>query len=213
MGYFYATVHIGTPAQSFGVILDTGSSIMSVPCENCSRTACGTHLDKPFQVSASVTANDTGLKFQQSYSEGSSLYGTYVEDLICIGDCVQPEAEAAAPDGTPDAAVVDPAAIAALDAERLRYRFGCARKMTNLFSSQLADGIMGMANDSGAFVHTLMALHRVDHSLFTLCLAYEGGSFGLGDYSREKHWSEVVWIPLQQAAKKKKLYYVCAYCC
>ena len=52
MGYFYATVNIGTPPQAFGVILDTGSSIMSVPCENCSH--CGQHLDPVFNVSVSL---------------------------------------------------------------------------------------------------------------------------------------------------------------
>ena len=148
MGYFYANIHIGTPPQQFGVILDTGSSIMSVPCQNC--THCGSHLDPVFNISASTTAVDTGLPFMQSYSEGSSLHGTFVEDLICIG------AEAGC-----DANAV----------ERLRFRFGCADRMTNLFRTQLADGIMGMANDSATFLAHLMNHHRVEHELFTLCLA------------------------------------------
>jgi hypothetical protein len=73
MGYFYANAHIGTPAQKFGVILDTGSSIMSVPGDNCSH--CGTHLGPGFNASASATAVDTQKPFSQSYAEGSSLHG------------------------------------------------------------------------------------------------------------------------------------------
>lgn len=183
MGYFYANVHIGTPAQSFGVILDTGSSIMSVPCENCSH--CGTHLDPVFNVSASSTAVDTHETFAQSYTEGSSLHGTFVEDYICIGNECEKNG-----------------------IERLKFKFGCANRMTNLFRTQLADGIMGMANDSKTFLSYLMQHHRVDHELFTLCLAYEGGSFGVGEYQTKNHWSPVTWVPLSQNGARKKFYYI-----
>ena len=183
MGYFYANVHIGTPAQSFGVILDTGSSIMSVPCENCSH--CGTHLDPVFNVTASSTAVDTHETFSQSYTEGSSLHGTFVEDFICIGNECEKNG-----------------------IERLKFKFGCANRMTNLFRTQLADGIMGMANDSKTFLSYLMEHHRVDHELFTLCLAYEGGSFGVGEYQTKNHWSPISWVPLSQNGARKKFYYI-----
>lgn len=181
MGYFYSIVNIGTPPQSFGVILDTGSTIMSVPCENC--THCGTHLDPVFNVSASSTAVDTGKPFSQSYTEGSSLHGTYIEDVICIGNCTN-------------------------DVEKLRFQFGCANRMTNLFRTQLADGIMGMANDTGTFLSHLMADHRVEKELFTLCLAYQGGRFGVGTYSTANHWSSVLWTPLSKNSIRRKFYYI-----
>jgi Xylanase inhibitor N-terminal len=40
--YFYASLFIGTPARTFAVIVDTGSTITYVPCANCG-SACGPH--------------------------------------------------------------------------------------------------------------------------------------------------------------------------
>ena len=40
--YFYATLHLGTPARQFAVIVDTGSTITYVPCASCGRN-CGPH--------------------------------------------------------------------------------------------------------------------------------------------------------------------------
>ncbi|KAK6017503.1 hypothetical protein OSTOST_16975, partial [Ostertagia ostertagi] len=42
---YYGTIQIGTPPQTFGVIFDTGSALLWIPCANCvaSDTACRTH--------------------------------------------------------------------------------------------------------------------------------------------------------------------------
>ena len=40
--YFYATLQLGTPAKSFEVIVDTGSTITYVPCSQCG-DQCGSH--------------------------------------------------------------------------------------------------------------------------------------------------------------------------
>lgn len=40
--YFYATLQLGTPAKSFEVIVDTGSTITYVPCAQCG-DQCGSH--------------------------------------------------------------------------------------------------------------------------------------------------------------------------
>ena len=40
--YFYATLQLGTPAKSFEVIVDTGSTITYVPCSQCGGQ-CGSH--------------------------------------------------------------------------------------------------------------------------------------------------------------------------
>lgn len=183
MGYFYTLINVGTPPQQFGVILDTGSTILSIPCENCSH--CGSHLDPVFNITASSTAVNTKSIFRQSYTEGSSLHGTYVEDFICIGNCTVSDS-----------------------LERLMFKFGCANVMTNLFRTQLADGIMGMANDSNTFLSQLMTKHRVENNVFTLCLAYEDGTFGIGNYSKKSHWSDIIWIPLSRHRKREKFYYI-----
>lgn len=40
--YFYATLQLGSPARSFAVIVDTGSTITYVPCASCGSN-CGPH--------------------------------------------------------------------------------------------------------------------------------------------------------------------------
>ncbi len=40
--YFYAILQLGTPAKSFEVIVDTGSTITYVPCAQCG-DQCGSH--------------------------------------------------------------------------------------------------------------------------------------------------------------------------
>ena len=53
-GYHYATVALGTPARSFEVIVDTGSTMTYVPCSSC--THCGSHDDHgPYDPAASST--------------------------------------------------------------------------------------------------------------------------------------------------------------
>ena len=44
--YFYATLHLGTPARQFAVIVDTGSTITYVPCASCGKN-CGPHHKVP----------------------------------------------------------------------------------------------------------------------------------------------------------------------
>jgi hypothetical protein len=49
LGYYYANIYIGTPPQRQSMILDTGSGIIAVPCEQC--TQCGNkHLNPKFSV-------------------------------------------------------------------------------------------------------------------------------------------------------------------
>lgn len=39
LGYYYVRVHLGTPGQAFTVIVDTGSSLLAVPCTGCNKSA------------------------------------------------------------------------------------------------------------------------------------------------------------------------------
>ena len=48
--YFYATLHLGTPARQFAVIVDTGSTITYVPCASCGKN-CGPHHKVPLPSS------------------------------------------------------------------------------------------------------------------------------------------------------------------
>jgi hypothetical protein len=41
LGYFSATVCVGSPPRKFDLIIDTGSALTALPCESCPH--CGTH--------------------------------------------------------------------------------------------------------------------------------------------------------------------------
>lgn len=191
LGYYYTYLHIGEPEQFFTVIMDTGSVVTAIPCQNCK--GCGKHSGGRhvphghgtetgvFVVKNSNTARQTGARFSQSYTEGSSLSGTYVEDNLCLGqDCD-------------------------LETEGIRFKFGCATKMTNLFRTQLADGIMGMANHGSTVLNAMRGKFHKD--IYTLCLSPANGFFTIGGYETVRHYSPVVWNPNFQASKNK--YVVC----
>jgi len=166
LGYFYTFIHIGTPPQRFTVILDTGSVVTSVPCSGCLN--CGTHMDPVFNYKKSSTAHNTHRTFSQSYTEGSSLRGEYISDVICIGDTCRPE-------------------------EAVQFEFGCANRMTNLFRTQLADGIMGMASTGHTILNALRDHHQLQYDIYTLCLSHDGGFFSIGGYHTKRHRGAILW--------------------
>jgi hypothetical protein len=170
-------LHVGDPEQFFTVIMDTGSVVTAIPCEGCKD--CGKHSGGSrvphghgtetgvFVVKDSTTAVDTKIKFSQSYTEGSSLSGFYVEDTVCLGQDCQ------------------------LSTEGIRFKFGCATRMTNLFRTQLADGIMGMANHGTTVLNAMRGKFHKD--VYTLCLSPTNGFFTIGGYETVRHFTPVVW--------------------
>ncbi|KAJ1621220.1 aspartic peptidase domain-containing protein [Pavlovales sp. CCMP2436] len=79
LGYFSAVIGFGTPAQSFELIVDTGSHMTAVPCAGC--TQCGRHrkFDSKRSSSAAVCTGDSSCAFSIAYQEGSAYRGTYVD--------------------------------------------------------------------------------------------------------------------------------------
>lgn len=99
--YYFVSVLVGTPPQRQSVIVDSGSSLLAFPCRNC--RDCGhEHMDSGFDFARSSTARwlschdpqcitgRCGLgevcPYQQSYSEGSSIEGSYFSDLVALGE-------------------------------------------------------------------------------------------------------------------------------
>ncbi|CAE6470622.1 unnamed protein product [Rhizoctonia solani] len=76
---YYATVEVGTPPQSYAVILDTGSSDMwlqSVDCAPCT--------GKKINATISSTLQRSSSPFSIAYGIGS-VKGTLVNDVVSIG--------------------------------------------------------------------------------------------------------------------------------
>jgi len=99
MGEYYATLQLGTPAQTFNLQVDTGSSGLYVFAEGCS--GCGSATAYSFSSSTSqlVNCNSPNCQsghcftfqgtsicgFNDTYGDGSGVSGLEVGDLLNVG--------------------------------------------------------------------------------------------------------------------------------
>ncbi|KAG7252164.1 hypothetical protein CRUP_034149, partial [Coryphaenoides rupestris] len=94
---YFGEISIGSPAQVFNVVFDTGSANLWVPSQSCSpfSTACFTH--NRYDGSRSRTHIDNGTGFSIQYASGT-VRGFLSEDVVVIGGIpvVQVFAEATA---------------------------------------------------------------------------------------------------------------------
>jgi len=186
MAYYYTTLMVGTPPQKQTVIVDTGSSILNFSCSTCQDDECGSHMDKHFEIGKSssfenLTCSDvpqcpkcshSQCIYQVHYSEGSSIYGTYVRDMIDFDTNAQWN------DG------VD-------------YEFVCNSKETKLIKSQEADGIMGLNSASQIIPKAYEQNPNIDHNIFSLCIGHKGGYFNIGAGGPEEELTDVQWTEYQ----------------
>jgi hypothetical protein len=79
---YVATIQLGTPAQNFQVILDTGSSNLWVPDKTCGGSCSGKNK---YDSSKSSTWVANGQHWSIRYGTGSAS-GFLGQDQLCLGD-------------------------------------------------------------------------------------------------------------------------------
>ncbi|XP_011206943.2 lysosomal aspartic protease-like [Bactrocera dorsalis] len=177
---YFGKITIGTPAQDFLVIFDTGSSNLWVPSSSCpsSDEACQNH--NKYNSSASSTYVKNGESFSIEYGSGS-LSGFLSEDTVSVGGLSiqnQVFAEATAEPG-------------------------------DTFVDSPFDGILGMAFQSIAIdnvvppFYNLYSQGLVSENLFSFYLASagtstQGGQLILGGSDSSLYQGSLTYVSLSQ---------------
>jgi hypothetical protein len=166
LAYKYVNVHVGGGA-ALRAIVDTGSSLLAFPCADCAASACApahARLDAANATAvtcagaaageaAGVAAGDAAAgaagaepaapapactscgpadecRYARDYAEGSALEGRYVRAGVSLG---------------------------ARGAPPVRMTLGCHSRETGLFTSQEADGILGLSGGALSLPRALAA--------------------------------------------------------
>ncbi|KAF8265090.1 acid protease [Lactarius quietus] len=78
---WYGSITVGTPAVTYTVDFDTGSSDLFLPGSDCGSTCDGHTLYNP---SASSTSGDFGQTFELQYGDGSTVRGKQYTDTVTL---------------------------------------------------------------------------------------------------------------------------------
>ncbi|GAA5913302.1 hypothetical protein JCM8208_005203 [Rhodotorula glutinis] len=153
---YTGALSIGTPAKTFIIDFDTGSSDLWVPSSTCTSAACNPHTK--YDPSGSTTSKVVaGKSLSVTYGDGSSTTGVVYTDTV---------------------------AISGLTATK--QTFGVATALSSDFANDPYDGLMGMGYQSistlGAspLFQTLVSQGKVASAKFSFHLADSGSELYLG---------------------------------
>jgi len=180
-GTHYVDIWVGSPtAQRQTVIVDTGSQLTAFPCDGCKDCGSSYHTDNYFQTDESETFNKVecgnGCRLGScqhdecrigiSYQEGSSWSAYEAKDISYVGGMHdEPETQIEGKDYTNGDDIKHASAFS------FPLTFGCQTSLTGLFKTQLADGILGLSDERGAFWRQMSDEKVILKNQFSLCFS------------------------------------------
>jgi hypothetical protein len=175
---YYGAITLGTPAQKFNVIFDTGSADLWVASSQCD-DSCGRHAK--YDGAASSTYVKNGTAFDIEYGSGP-VSGFESVDTMDMGGLI----------------VKDQIFAEVTNAAGL----GAAYKMGKF------DGILGLAfpvlsvNKVPTAFQNVVSQGLVEEAVFSFYLgnsATDKGELLLGGYNTRHFTGEITWVPLKAA--------------
>ena len=184
--YYYGHLYLGPNMKKQSYILDTGSTITTSPCQPLC-TDCGKHFNSYYVLSSknqvlscesemcdlvkSFCNKNNECSFNSHYTEGSTLNGFFVNESVKFCENYQNQNETYIP-------------------------IGCTTYENNLFYTQEADGIMGLANSNENIITVMYKLGAVKHNIYSLCLSQIGGYFSIGEINNTFHKTNIKYFML-----------------
>ncbi|EDO18335.1 hypothetical protein Kpol_1013p6 [Vanderwaltozyma polyspora DSM 70294] len=177
---YYTDITLGTPAQSFKVILDTGSSNLWVPSVDCNSLAC--YLHAKYDHSDSSTYKKNGTTFSIQYGSGS-MEGYISQDVLQIGDLVIPGQDFAEATSEPG----------------LAFAFGKFDGILGLAYDTIA------VNRVVPPFYNAINKKLVDEPIFSFYLgddtkSEDGGQVTFGGYDSSLFTGDITWLPVRRKA-------------
>lgn len=192
-GTHYVDLWVGSPEpQRQTLIVDTGSQMIAFPCSECKDCGEKFHTDKYFDTSRSDTFETVGCDdcvlgrcyarsraddkcdVGLSYQEGSSWRAVESSDVVYVGGYHETsDRDEADPDDDNPLSLPLSELPRSAPARSFRAHFGCEDRVTGLFKTQLADGIVGMSNDPAALWRQARDAGVVSDGAFSLCFRRE----------------------------------------
>jgi len=174
---YWGSIRVGTPAQEFKVIFDTGSGNLILPTTKCTSDGCARHkkyVPEQSSTSKEVT-NENGEGSTEITFGTGSITGDFYEDRFCIAESL---------------------------CSQVRF-IGSVEQSAAPFSSTPFDGILGLGFKDlsmGLNFNILDDMYQTGSlpaGQFSVFLTEDGSSeITFGGYRPEQLASEVVWAPV-----------------
>jgi hypothetical protein len=197
--FYTANISVGSPAQKFNMLVDTGSGFVILPHRRCTAKSCRMRRQYSSQLSRSaeeVYGNGTNVNFSQRLVTGRHqrthvhipfnnadmgngyCQGTQVRDRVCVFDA------------NSEKLCAKPVLVTALNMDEIPFRY------------MPGDGILGLSlsglslDTSQNFLDNLIASEARLKPQFGLSFGKDGGELHVGGYDPAVVANPLLWFPV-----------------